>query len=52
MTSVDPELAKTLSGALLHQLTAEGQVRPRWAEVMRAVPRHLFIPEVIYRYEP
>lgn len=52
MTAVDPELAETLSGLLLHQLTVEGQLTPRWAEVMRAVPRHLFIPEVIYRYEP
>jgi protein-L-isoaspartate(D-aspartate) O-methyltransferase len=51
VTAIDPGLAKTLSGLLLDQLRSEGEVTERWAEAMRAVPRHLFIPELIYRHD-
>ena len=52
MTTLDPSLAERLSGLLIQQLTTDGQVTARWAEAMRAVPRHRFIPDLIYRHVP
>jgi protein-L-isoaspartate(D-aspartate) O-methyltransferase len=40
-----------LSRRLLDQLAAQGEVTERWAAVLHAVPRHRYLPDVIYRHE-
>jgi protein-L-isoaspartate(D-aspartate) O-methyltransferase len=32
-------------------LAEKGEITSRWAEAMRGVPRHLFLPTVIYRFD-
>jgi protein-L-isoaspartate O-methyltransferase len=36
---------------LVDRLTADGVLRPQWREAFLAVPRELFIPEMIWRYD-
>ena len=44
-------LAEELSQRLLRRLAEKGEITSRWAEAMRGVPRHLFLPTVIYRFD-
>lgn len=37
-----------MTGRLVEELEEAGAVPPQWREAFRAVPRHLFIPEVIW----
>jgi protein-L-isoaspartate O-methyltransferase len=41
----DPE---SLSGQLLDQVQASGELAPQWREAFAAVPRHRFIPDTIW----
>lgn len=43
-----PEL---LLRRLVEELVGWGEITERWAAVLRAVPRHRFLPDVIYRHE-
>lgn len=47
MTASPGALARRLVDSLVEQ----GEMSERWAEVLAAVPRHLFIPDTIYRHE-
>ena len=36
---------------LVGQLLADDAVTPGWAPTFRAVPRHLFVPDIVYRHD-
>ncbi|MGH3896806.1 MAG: methyltransferase domain-containing protein [Pseudonocardiaceae bacterium] len=37
---------------LVEQLTADGDLTPEWRATFLAVPRHVFIPDTIWRHDP
>lgn len=41
-----------LGRRLVDSLVEQGEIGERWAGVLAAVPRHLFIPDTVYRHEP
>ncbi len=40
-----------LSRRLLHDLSDQGEITDRWAAALHTVPRHRFVPDVIYLHE-
>jgi protein-L-isoaspartate(D-aspartate) O-methyltransferase len=44
--------ATKLHEHLIEQLTADGDLIPQWRESFLAVPRHLFIPDTVWRCDP
>jgi protein-L-isoaspartate(D-aspartate) O-methyltransferase len=44
--------AARLLDRLVTQLTADGDLTPDWRETFLAVPRHAFIPDIVWRHDP
>ncbi|MGH3928372.1 MAG: methyltransferase domain-containing protein [Pseudonocardiaceae bacterium] len=44
--------AARLHDSLIDELTADGDLTPDWREAFLAVPRHLFIPDTVWRHDP